>query len=183
MHHPKRSRPSTRLPKLGAILALAASAPACLGGEEIFLTTSTAASSPESEGDSSDTDSLLITGAVALGLTVVATLVVVTSDDGGDFSYLREHQQEVRVAIARGDGPFVSDLGQRLGLPSPLLPHLGDVLQAARPALEPPLARGAVDEERARVFSRELVRALHDDPLLAPYLDDTLVIATAAHAG
>jgi len=155
---------------------------ACLGGGEVLSTTLMASTSPEEDSESDSENALLITGAVLLGLSVTATVVVLTEDGGDDFSYLQKHQQEVRIALARGDGPFVSDLAERLTLPAALVPHLGEVLRAARPALEPPVADGPVDRERANTFSRELVRAIHEAPALTPYLDRALTVAVEARS-
>ncbi|MFO0750716.1 MAG: hypothetical protein U1F43_34360 [Myxococcota bacterium] len=169
--------------RFAGFLAVALSLSIGCGGEELLTTTTTTGSgTSKSDGngsDGSDTNALLITGAVVLGLSVAATVIALTADDDSSFSYLERHQQEVRVALARGDGPFVGDVAQRLGLPAPLIPHLGRVLRRARPDLEPELAGGHIDKARARAFARALVAALASDPLLAPYLEDALVVATA----
>lgn len=178
--------PRTRAPRRPGVLAITlvglGGAPAltgCLGGGEIFSTTLMASTSPDEDSEDGD-NALLITGAVLLGLSIVGTVVALTADDGGEFSYLQEHQQEVRIALARGDGPFVADLAQSLALPGSLVPHLGAVIRAARPALEPPVASGPVDREGARTFSKELVRALHEDAVIAPYVDRALTVAVEA---
>ena len=157
----------------------------CDGGASLsMVATTTQATSEGSKDDSgqTDTSTLLITGAVVLGLSVSGTVVALTEDGSGDFSYLERHQQEVRVALARGDGPFMADLGRGLALPPGLVPHLATVVRRARPELEPPLASGRVDRARARAFSRALVAALDADALLSPYLDRALIVASAASA-
>ncbi|MCC6622875.1 MAG: hypothetical protein IT385_16570 [Deltaproteobacteria bacterium] len=173
-------RPGVLAITLAGLGGLPALSGGCLGGGELLSTTLIGSTSPEEESEDGD-NALLITGAILLGISVVGTVVALTAEDGGDFSYLERHQQEVRIALARGDGPFVADLAQTLALPAPLVPHLGAVVRAARPALEPSVGSGPVDREGARAFARELVRALHDDQTLAPYLDRALTVAVEAH--
>lgn len=50
------------------------------------------------------------------------------------------NRREIALAIARGQGPFVTDLAAWLGLPEALLPALGRALREARPVLEPALS-------------------------------------------
>lgn len=157
---------------------------ACDGG--ILEITSTSAlmqtSSPEDDNssDADGSEALLITGAVLIGISVVGTVVAFTASDDDSFSYLERHQQEVRVALAKGDGAFVTDIAQSLKLPHALVSHLGEVLHAARPELEPSLAETRIDRERARAFSKAMVSAIASDPVLAPYVDRALILATTA---
>lgn len=49
-------------------------------------------------------------------------------------------RREIALAIARGSGPFVTDLAQWLELPPALLPDLGVALRDARPVLHQALS-------------------------------------------
>jgi len=81
--------------------------------------------------------------------------------------YLERHRQEVRVAVVRGDGPFVRDLAEGLALPEPLIAPLGEALRAHRAALEAPLAEpGPMSRMRAGRFLLALRDAVQSDPLL-----------------
>lgn len=102
---------------------------------------------------------LIITGATLLGLAVVGAITLL--DDDGPQAYLDKHGREVRLALARGQGPFVHDVGHNLGIAPKLVPHLGRVLQRARERLEPLMTDG-------KGFAAELVRVLLDDRTLQP---------------
>ena len=147
-------------------LAIPASALGCGGGEFAMTTMETTSKESGSDGNDSDT-ALIVIGAVLL-VTTAAGLVIFTVAD--DVSYLELHQQDIRRALARGDGAFVSDLGQALALPPRLMPRLQAVLKDARGTLDRPLAGIRVDAARARVFGSELARVLKADPELAPYV-------------
>ncbi len=146
-------------------LAMTATALGC-GGE--MATTIIATTSQESGSDGNDGDTALIVVGAVLLVTTAAGLVVFTVAE--DVGYLELHQQDIRRALARGDGAFVSDLGQALALPPRLLPRLQAVLKDARGALDRPLAGIKLDTARAQLFGGELVRVLKADPELAPYL-------------
>lgn len=148
-----------------AAFAMPVSALGC-GGE--MATTTIATTSQESGSDGNDSDTALIVIGAVLLVTTAAGLVVFTVAD--DTSYLELHQQDIRRALARGDGAFVSDLGQALALPPRLMPRLQAVLKDARGTLDRPLAGVKVDAARAQHFGSELVRVLKADPELAPYL-------------
>jgi hypothetical protein len=138
----------------------------CGGGELVSTTMQT--TSDETGSDSNDGETALIVIGAVLLVTTAAGLVVFTVAE--DVGYLELHQQDIRRALARGDGAFVSDLAQALALPPPLMPRLQAVLKGARGALDRPLAGIKIDTARAQDFGRELVRVLKADPELAPYL-------------
>ena len=147
-------------------IALPASALGCGGGE--MASTAIATTSQESGSDGNDSDTALIVIGAVLLVTTAAGLVVFTVAE--DVGYIELHQQDIRRALARGDGAFVSDLGQALALPPRLMPRLQAVLKDARGTLDRPLAGVKVDTARAQHFGSELVRVLKADPELAPYL-------------
>jgi len=101
----------------------------------------------------------IITGATLLGLAVVGAITLL--DDDGPQAYLDKHGREVRLALAKGQGPFVEDVGHNLGIAPSLVPHLGQVLQRSRDRLEPLMANG-------KGFAAELTRVLLADRTLKP---------------
>ncbi|MCC6622461.1 MAG: hypothetical protein IT385_14450 [Deltaproteobacteria bacterium] len=107
---------------------------------------------------------------VLLGVTTVGGLVAWTVSDE-EMSYLDQHRQDIRVALARGDGPFVRDVAAGLRLPPELVPALGEALRAHRASIEPALAG---EEVAPAGFARALDRAVRADPRLAPYSREIL---------
>jgi hypothetical protein len=90
---------------------------------------------------SSDNDSPLgrtavISSAVGLALSFGTTGLITGGNAAG---HALESRREVSTAIARGSGPFVTDLAAWLELPDALVPVLGGALRDARPILEPAL--------------------------------------------
>jgi hypothetical protein len=81
---------------------------------------------------------------------------------GEDFMhFMGRYRHEVRVALARGRGAFVSDLAHVLGLPSGQVDELGALLRRHRGELDPPLdGAGPMEPERVRRFSEALVRVI-----------------------
>jgi len=65
------------------------------------------------------------------------------------FVFLDEHRTSLRVTLARGDGWFITDLGQVLGLDASGTRRLAEALRHGRPELDPILAEaGPFDAER-----------------------------------
>ena len=108
-----------------------------------------------------------------LGLTVVggALLVGAYSIYADDVSKLdlEDERPEIRLALARGDGVFVTDLASALHLPPRDVPCLGRTLQAARPVLTRSMAQ-PLRGVQAAAFVDELRRVLQAEPLLASAL-------------
>jgi|GEM_PF-2979113 len=73
-----------------------------------------------------------------LGLSI-GTTAFFTEGDEATGRPLGE-RREISLAIARGSGPFVTDLAAWLELPPKLLPDLGEALRDARPVLEEALS-------------------------------------------
>jgi len=73
--------------------------------------------------------------AAALGIGLVALL----TERGGTGEPV-SGRRDIALAIARGQGPFVSDLAGWLELPESMLPALGECLREARPVLEAALS-------------------------------------------
>lgn len=146
----------------------------------------------EGDGSSGDggtgTTLLVLLGVTLIGLAIAGTSLLAAQDGPG--AYLEKHGREVRLALARGDGTFVRDVGHNLGLADAEVPHLGRVLRDARGRLEAHIQvateaskeSGTTQEEittRGRRFAAELARVLLEDPTLgAParkILDDLTV--------
>lgn len=72
------------------------------------------------------------------------------------------YRREIALSIARGQGPFVTDLAAWLALPEPLVTELGRVLREARPVLEPALS----EEISVEGFQTLIGVALCRDPVL-----------------
>ncbi len=156
-----------------------------------------------SEGDGSAGDGgtgttlLVLLGVTLLGLAIAGTSLLAAQD--GPEAYLEKHGREVRLALARGDGTFVRDVGHNLGLGDGAVPHLGRVLRDARGRLEAHIGTIGIGADRApgetgetgaaeareeialrgRRFAAELAQVLLDDATLgAParkILDDLKV--------
>jgi hypothetical protein len=85
-----------------------------------------------------------VSGAAALSSGLGLTLGFFVSGlftEGDAAGRALESRRELSLAIARGSGPFVTDLAAWLELPPALLPELGQALRDARTALEPALAK------------------------------------------
>lgn len=125
------------------------------------------------EGDNSSSAGLFIlTGALLLGATTIVGILLLNRSE--PVAYTTRHERGIRLALTRGEGPFVLDVADNLRLPRDLLPTLGEALRRARSDLEPHLI--AVDPERGfttedgRLFAEKLARALHAEPRLTPYV-------------
>ena len=73
-------------------------------------------------------------GAIGLGIGTTAFFTVDPAT-----GHPLSDRREISLAIARGSGPFVTDLAHWLELPPRLMATLGETLRAARPVLEPAL--------------------------------------------
>lgn len=154
--------------KNGVLLASALSAPVAAGGCLGIMGVAVLSVELTAPGQVS-ADQSLLTGVALAFLPVDVFLTVVLAEGEVDLSYFDQHRQAIRVAVVRGDGPFVRDLAQALELPAALIPALGEVLQDARPGLEPILIEdGPFDRDRAWRFATRLVGAIEADERLAP---------------
>lgn len=169
-----RSPVTSHLTLSGSALSLCAAI--VIGcGPEFAATGSTASmqatSGEEGGGDMSEEDRMAwLVISIILGVTSVGFTVAGVTDEGM-WAYLQEHQQDVRVALASGEGPFPSDLTQSLGLPACEVPRVAEILRAGRPALEPHLRATPLGEEGARAFSSELLARLEADPVTGPRIE------------
>jgi len=75
--------------------------------------------------------------------------------------FLEREALTLRVALARGTGPFVSDLAHTLELDSTSVLSLGERLRSHRPTIDPILTEpGSFNADRARRLSAALRLAL-----------------------
>lgn len=149
------------------------------GPEFIVATSSTATTDGATSGDGeemSETDAWLVIGAIVLVSAASATVSATVDEDL--FAYMRQHQSDVRRALASGDGPFPSDLCDQLGLPERELPRVSALLRSGRPWLDPHLARGPIDEDGLREFWGTLIALLAADPVTGPRVDAIRLLAT-----
>jgi len=171
MHALTLSRPHRRL--TGCALSLACAL--VIGcGPELFATASSGtsnATSGEESDEMSEGDRMtwLVISIIVAVTTVGFTVAGVTDEDM--WSYLNQHQQDVRVALASGDGPFPSDLTQSLGLPAHEVSRVAELLRAGRPALEPHLRTTPLGDDEVRAFCAELLALLEADPVTGPRVE------------
>lgn len=114
----------------------------------------------------------ILTGALILGATTLGAVLLLNQSDE-PAAYLRRHDRGIRLALVRGEGPFVLDVADNLGLPPTLLPLLGQTLRGARKTLEPhlvPAPGETIATEDGERFAEALARALEAEPALAPYV-------------
>ena len=145
---------------LGFTIALA------LTGCGAFLEASSGPS-VDSSSDSSSSDSgnpvddtmVLLSSLGSLASSVGTTGMLI--DDKSTGRALR-NRREIAVAIARGQGPFVTDLAQWLQLPDAMLPALGKALRDARPVFDEALS----SELTERAFALLVGVTLCSDPTL-----------------
>lgn len=112
---------------------------------------------------------------ISVGLTLIglaATGVTTLMHPKVKQAFLDEHARDIRLALARGEGAFVRDVGHNLGITPRELGHLGDVLRGARGELEPRM-------RDADAFATALVRALLSDPELAPRAERLMQVVAA----
>jgi hypothetical protein len=138
-------------------------------GPELVLSSSTALTSGDEQESDEDTTAWLVITAIVAVTTIVGLVSALSGNDM--LGYMQEHQQDVRRALASGDGPFPSDLTSGLGLPEIEVPRVARILRAGRPTLEPHLADGPITHEGAREFWRELLARLSADPVTGPEVE------------
>jgi len=89
------------------------------------------------------------------------------------FAFLDHHRTSLRVALARGDGWFITDLGQVLGLDAAGTVALAEALRESRPELDPILTEaGPFDADRTRRLAaalRAVVESSRADPPQSPF--------------
>lgn len=132
-----------------ALVALMITAPSACGTLDVT-----------SDADSPLGRTVLISAGIGLALSF-GTLELITGDRS-PVGHALEHRREVAIAIARGKGPFVTDLAAWLQLPASLVPKLGEVLRRARDVLGEALAEPIAVE----TFEILLGVALCGDPTL-----------------
>lgn len=128
----------------------------------------------------------ILTGALLLGATTIVGLVLINKAE--PVAYTTRHERGIRMALTRGEGPFILDIADNLRLPRELLPTLGMTLKNARPSLEPHLVADdpvvGLTKEDGRRFAENLARALMAEPALTPYvsrlMDEAAVVMGAA---
>ncbi len=116
------------------------------------------ASSSES-GNAVDDTLALVSSLGSIATSVGTTGMAIDSARTG---HALEQRREIKVAIARGQGPFVTDLAAWLALPDAMVPALGKALRDARPVLEPALSTDLTEH----AFELLLGVALCSDPTL-----------------
>lgn len=132
----------------------------------------TSGSGTSGDGDGSSVGLYILTGALLLGATTIVGIVLMNNAE--PVAYTTRHERGIRLALARGEGPFVLDVADNLRLPRTLLPTLGRALRASRKTLEVHLVATDADglsRESGRRFAEGLVRALQTEPTLLPYVD------------
>ena len=119
-----------------------------------------------------DVKSSLFTG-VLLAFLPVDILLTVVAASGEDLGIsLETHRREIRLALARGEGPFIDTLGAAFALDADGRKELRLALLEHRAALDAPLSEdGPVDAMRAQRFTEALVVALRSRPELAAKVD------------
>ncbi len=133
--------------------------------------TSGTVSTKGEEGSSNAVGLYILTGALILGATTLGAVLLMSGDEPA--KYVAQHERGIRLALSRGEGPFVLDVADNLGLPQAALPVLANTLRRARPDLEPYLVDtdgdgiSKVDGQR---FVEQLTRTLELEPALAPYV-------------
>lgn len=127
----------------------------------------------------------ILTGALLLGATTIVGLVLINQAE--PVAYTTRHERGIRLALTRGEGPFILDVADNLRLPRELLPTLGMTLRNARPSLEPHLVAAdpevGLTRDDGRRFAESLARALMAEPALTPYvsrlMDEAAVVMGA----
>jgi hypothetical protein len=155
-------------------LVLLASLPLAPGvGGCTVIVTASALSVNATVGEAAiDLKSMMFTG-LLLGFLPIDILLTLAAVDGEDFGIsLETHRREIRLALARGEGPFVDALGAAFALDADGRKDLKLAMREHRAALDKPLAEdGPIDAERAQRFTEALVAALRSRPELAAKVD------------
>jgi len=161
---------------------------ATLGCGPEFIASSATATSDESSGNGDtnpeDRDAWLVVTAIVV-VTSAVLLVSAFSDDDM-WAYMQDHQRDVRVALASGEGPFPSDLTQSLGLPATDVPRVARILHEGREWLAPSVSNGPISEAATREFWGQLLTLLAADPVTGPRVEALKVRALQlieGHAG
>lgn len=107
------------------------------------------------------------TSAVTTGL-IVLTVVTVTPDPQAQALryYLQSNPAEVRMALASGAGPAVTDLAGAFGVRALDHDAFGRALRRRRAALARPFDDGHVTLDETRAFVRTIQQAMLEDPRL-----------------
>lgn len=160
------------------------------GGDDSSINKTAQDSSEQTGLDSKDSSSNLASGSTVVVVLVAAVgliyLTVALAAGGKDEeqrekarAFLEQNRRSIKTELARGAGPMVSDLAGILQVPPSEVVRVGVALQARRAALDAPLADATVTLEEADAFAIELLHALNDDPVLAPYVEELRTRAVA----
>lgn len=133
----------------------------------------------EAEGDYTDSDRAAALGISALALTLVIVAVVsVASGDPKPASaivspheqkaalWLRENDEQLRIDLARGEGPTIDDLAAAFRVEAARREALGAALRRRRSALLATLDESIAGTMRVRGFLREVSATMRDDEAL-----------------
>jgi len=133
--------------------------------------TSGTVSTKGEEGSGNAVGLYILTGAVLLGATTLGAVLMMSGDEPA--KYTAQHERGIRLALSRGEGPFVLDVADNLGLPQTALPVLANTLRRARKDLEPFLVDtdgDGISTVDGQGFVEQLTRTLEAEPTLAPYV-------------
>jgi len=144
-----------------------------LGCGPQFIGSSATATSDKTSGKDSGSDAERDAWIVITAIVVVTSVVLVVSafSDDDMWAYMQDHQRDVRVALANGEGPFPSDLTHSLGLPATEVPRVARILHEGRAWLAPHVDAGPITEVAAREFWGQLLTMLAADPVTGPRID------------
>lgn len=131
-------------------------------------TASLTLTSDRAHGDQYDDLQLITTfGSVAaFGMTASGIYLRARMNDE---AYVDKNQQAIRLTLARGDGPFASDLAAHCGLARADVPRVGAGLRNARSELELMLKSNAPGHSAAFIAAARDV--LRRDSMLAPRIE------------
>ena len=119
-----------------------------------------------------DLKSSTFTG-VLLAFVPVDIFLTVAATNGEDMGIsLESHRREIRLALAKGEGPFIDVLGAAFALDDDGRALMQQALREHRAALDAPLAEeGPIDAARAERFTQALLAALRSKAALLPKLE------------
>lgn len=110
-------------------------------------------------------DSSLFLGVAVAFLPVDIVLTYAMIEGDFELTYLERNRREIMVAVARGEGPFVSDLAYALGFDEEATRELGAALREARAEVVRPLSEpGPIDRARRDRFVAALVEVIASRP-------------------